>query len=60
MTNHRFLFVRLTKEQYERIKTMAQAKGFKTISQYVRSSILENDSAFERKFEEIYQRIISG
>ena len=59
MPNRRFLMVRLTKDQYERIRVNASSKGFKTISQYVRSSILEHDSVFERKFEEIYQKIVS-
>lgn len=59
MPNRRFLMVRLTKDQYERIRVNASAKGFKTVSQYVRSSIFEHDSVFERKFEEIYQKVVS-
>lgn len=57
--SRRCLVVRLTKNQHERIKTNAQAKGYKTISQYVRSIMLEYDSSFEKKFDEMYQKIIS-
>lgn len=58
MTQRRCLVVRLTKNQHERIKVNAQAKGYKTVSQYVRSIMLEYDAVFEKKFDEMYQKMI--
>ncbi|MCK4859098.1 MAG: hypothetical protein KAS87_00900 [Candidatus Omnitrophica bacterium] len=59
MTQRRCLVVRLTKNQHERIRVNAQAKGYKTISQYVRSAMLEYDLVFEKKFDEMYQKLVS-
>lgn len=53
------LRVRMTKMQYERVKNNANSKGFKTISRYVRDAVLNNDLAFEKKFNEIF-RIVSS
>ena len=58
MVNNKVVVTRVTKNQFERIKVNAQAKGYKTISQYVRSLMLEHDLVFEKKFDEIYQKLI--
>ena len=46
--------VRLTKDQDDRIKNDAKLKGFEHISDYVRSSLIDKDSKFEIKIDEIY------
>jgi len=60
MTNHKYLFVRITKNQHERIKINAEAKGFKTISGYIRSLALEKDIVFEKRFDELYEKIVNN
>ena len=60
MVNKRVIAVRVTKDQHERIKLRAQAKGFKTVSSYVRDSLLGRDLAFEDKFNRLYDRIMHG
>lgn len=52
--------VRVTKNQHERVKNNAEAKGYKTISSYIRSMALEQGLSFEKKFEEIYNELITS
>ena len=58
MTNQKCLVVRLTKTQHERIKIDAEAKGYKTISQYIRSITLEHDLSYQKKFDEMYHKLV--
>jgi Arc/MetJ-type ribon-helix-helix transcriptional regulator len=58
MVNRKYIMVRLTRNQHERIRNQAQAKGFKTISSYVRDSLLGRDLAFDEKFNLIYKKIM--
>jgi len=60
MVNNKTIMVRVTKNQHERIRNNACAKGFRTISDYVRSISLENDLIFEQKFNEVYNRIVKN
>ena len=60
MVNGKIVVTRVTKNQFERIKINAQAKGFKTISEYLRSLALERDLIFDKKFEELYNKIINS
>ena len=60
MVNQKYLFVRLTKNQYERIRIKAEAKGYKTISSYIRALTLDNDLGFEQKFDRMYDKVING
>lgn len=46
--------IRVTPEQYERIRNKAQAKGYKTITAYLVHMALERDLLFEQRFEEMY------
>ncbi|MBI4440020.1 hypothetical protein HY638_03535 [Candidatus Woesearchaeota archaeon] len=48
----RRLHFRVTDEQYARIKNNSAAKGYATVSSYLRSISL--DSQFNEKFNEIY------
>ena len=59
MTQRRCLVVRLTKNQHERIRNNAEAKGYKTISSYIRTIALEYDLSFEKKFDEMYQKLVA-
>ena len=56
MGNRRFLMVRLTKDQDEKIKNDAKLKGFEHISDYVRSSLIDRN--LERKIEEMHKKIV--
>jgi len=57
--NHRLL-VRLTKTQKQRIKMLADASGYKSVSDFVRFTLL--NPTFEQKFNELiqYSRLTSG
>jgi len=52
------LIVRITQNQFERIRLNAQAKGYVTISEYIRSLALEKDLNFQSKFNELYYKIM--
>ena len=60
MTNNKVVVTRVTKNQFERIKINAQAKGFKSISDYLRALALEKDIVFEKKFDDIYNMIVNS
>ena len=49
---------RLTRLQHERLKNMAESKGYQRIAQYIRDTIMEKDLLFEQKFNEIYNTIL--
>jgi len=57
--NHRLL-VRLTKTQKQRIKMLADASGYKSVSDFVRFTLL--NPTFEQKFNELiqYSQVTSG
>lgn len=57
MAKNGVIIVRVTKTQYERVRNNAEAKGYKTISSYIRALALEYDLNFEKKFSEIYSRV---
>ena len=52
MVKNREIRVRVTKDQLERIQMNAQAKGFKTVSGYLRSLCLEHNRLIEDKILE--------
>lgn len=58
MVSNQYLMVRVTKVQKERVKQEAEAKGFRTISDYIRSLALEHAPNFDIKFNEMYQKLI--
>lgn len=59
MSSNYNLQVRLNPDQKERLKNNASAKGFETISAYVRDLILNKNLVYERKLDEIYERIMN-
>ena len=60
MSMRRSLIVKLTKNQHDRLKNNAEAKGYKTISSYIRAVTLEHDLSFEEKFDELYNTLVNG
>lgn len=60
MVSNQFLMIRVTRIQKERVKMEAEAKGFRTISDYIRTVILEHEPNFDIKFNEIYKKIMEG
>jgi len=60
MVNNKVVVTRVTRNQFERIKVNAQAKGYKTISDYLRSLALDKDIIFDKKFNELYDKIINN
>lgn len=56
-SNHAIL-IRVTKNQHERIKNNAHARGYRTVSAYIRSLTLEHALHFEVKFDRLYQMLI--
>lgn len=60
MVYQRCLIVRLTKNQHERIRIKAEAKGHITVSSYIRALALNNDLVFEQKFDKMYDKVINS
>ena len=57
MRKRKTIQVRVTPEQYERIKNKAHAKGYKTLTSFILNLALEKDLLFEQRFDEIYRII---
>lgn len=53
----RSIQIRVTKEQYERLRNKAFSQGYKTLTSFILQQALENDLLFERRFNEMYQAI---
>ena len=58
MPRNNFIIIRVTRNQHDRIKNNASAKGYKTISAYLRSLALEHDLSFNRKFDHLYNTFL--
>ncbi len=54
---NRIIQLRVTDEQYERIRNKASSKGYKTITAFMLSQALDKDLLFEQRFDEIYRII---
>jgi len=59
MSKTRYVQVRVSHDQLERIRNNASAKGYRTISHYARDLMLEKNLFFERKFDEMYQEVLN-
>ena len=55
MVRNKVILVRVTRNQHERIKNNASAKGHKTVSAYIRSLTLKHDLNFDTKFAKLYE-----
>lgn len=45
--------IRISQSQKEQLKNLAEASGYKTISQYVRSKVFDSDLGVHTKLNEI-------
>ena len=59
MSKTRYVQVRVSHDQLERIRNNASAKGYRTISHYARDLMLEKNLFFERKFDEMYNEVLN-
>jgi len=58
MTLIRTIQIRLSREQYNRIKSDAMAFGLNSLSGYLRYLALGRDLILEKKIDEIYEKIV--
>lgn len=59
MVMNRTIQVRMTKDQYERIRSNTEGKGFDSMSSFMRFTALERDFVVEQKIIEIYNLLFS-
>lgn len=57
MHKSKTIHIRVTPEQYERIKIKAHAKGYSTITSFILHLALEKDLLFEQRFDQMYRII---
>jgi hypothetical protein len=57
MPKNHVIVVRVTRSQKDTIQENADAKGFSSISDFVRDIALKNESILERKIGAIYDRL---
>jgi len=57
MRKTKIINIRVTPEQYERIKNKAHTKGYTTMSAFILRSVLDKDLLFEERFHEMYRII---
>ena len=57
MVMNRSIQVRMTKDQYERIRRNSQVKGFHSMSSFMRFASLERDFIVEQKIIEIHNHL---
>jgi len=58
MVRNRTVQVRLTKDQYERMKGNCQVRGFGTLSSFIRFVTLEQDLALQQKVHEMHEFLL--
>ncbi|MFH1134234.1 MAG: hypothetical protein V1735_07155 [Nanoarchaeota archaeon] len=58
MSKNHIIQIRVSTTQFDQILGNAQAKGYKTISDFVRMSILSLDTAMERKIHRIFEAVV--
>ncbi|VTR66929.1 hypothetical protein DESC_540019 [Desulfosarcina cetonica] len=59
MVRIRTIQVRLSRDQYDRIKNDCAAKGFGSLSSYLRYLALYRDQALSKKILEIHDSVVS-
>ena len=60
MTYTRTIQIRLSRDQHNRIKADTIAKGFGSVSSYIRYLALARDRVTERKIWEIHSKIVGS
>lgn len=58
MAANKHIFVRVTRNQFERIRVNAQANGFVTVSEYIRNLALEKDLCFQDRFNRLFSKVM--
>ena len=58
MVRNRTVQVRLTKDQYERMRGNCQVRGFGTLSSFIRFVTLEQDLVLQQKVHEIHRHLL--
>lgn len=56
----RTIQIRLTRDQYERIKNYSRMKGFNSLSAYLRFVALEQDFVLRQKIYEIHAHLLGN
>ena len=56
----RTIQIRLTRDQYQRIKDWSQLKGFSSLSAYLRFVALDRDFLLHQKVSEIHAHLIGA
>jgi len=57
MVMNRTIQVRMTKDQYERVRNNTEVKGFHSMSAFMRFAALERDFIVEKKIIEIHNHL---
>ena len=60
MVMNRSIQVRMTKDQYERIKLSSKLKGFSSLSSYLRYVALDQDFVVHQKVVELHKHLLGG
>lgn len=60
MVMNRTIQVRMTKDQYERIRNNTELKGFHSMSAFMRFAALERDFIVEQKIIEIHNHLFGN
>jgi hypothetical protein len=60
MVRNRTVQVRLTRDQYERMKGNCQVRGFGSLSSFVRFVTLEQDLVLQQKVHEIHHHLLGA
>lgn len=60
MVSNRTIQIRLTKDQYERIKNFSVVKGFNSLSAYLRFAGLDQDLVMQKQIAEIHAHLIGS
>lgn len=59
MVMSRTIQIRTTKQQYDQIRSLAEARGFESLSSYLRHMALHQDLITQQKIAEIHQHIVA-
>jgi hypothetical protein len=60
MVRNRTIQIRLTREQYERIRNTAEMKGFGSLSSFLRFVALDQDFVLHQKVSEIHAHLLGA
>jgi len=60
MINNHMLRIRVSREQLDKLKSIALNKGYKTLSSYIRDVSLNRDLFLEKKILEIHNEVVKN